>query len=172
VVSLLLSHADELKGCSWLDVGADTGALIVYLSEILRSETFELCDVQLAPPATFPYGRSPAPSWTTRTTASTWSSSAMSSITPATTPLRSCATPIESPGSTSSCWRIKETEADHRWTYADDRAGTFRDRKEWLALFSVLAFSVVHEQALDCHPHPRHVFVLAPNKGARGMTRP
>ena len=42
--SYFVSHAERFRGCSWLDVGADTGAVSLYLSEIFGSTNFELCD--------------------------------------------------------------------------------------------------------------------------------
>ena len=52
--SYFVAHADSLRGCSWLDVGAGTGVASLYLSEILGSTNFELCDVSVAVRSSFP----------------------------------------------------------------------------------------------------------------------
>src|SRR5215472_733038 len=52
--SYFASHAESLKGCSWLDVGADKGAVSLYLSEILNSTNFELCDIVVTPHSELP----------------------------------------------------------------------------------------------------------------------
>ena len=53
-LSYFASHAEVLKGCSWLDVGAGTGVVSLYLSEVLGSTNFELCDVDVARRSNFP----------------------------------------------------------------------------------------------------------------------
>ena len=170
LLSFLLAHADELKGCSWLDVGADTGALSVYLAELLRSETFELCDVELAPRRNFPVRQIVGteldyPNESFDLVFFSYvlhhaGDNTIALLRDAHRIARKYVLVLED---------LKETEADARWAYADDRAGAFRGRREWLALFSVLAFSLVYEQPLDCHPHTRHVFVLAPSKASPTM---
>jgi SAM-dependent methyltransferase len=54
----------------------------------------------------------------------------------------------------------KETPDDFYWAYKHDRAGTFRGRREWLELFELMGFSVVHEEPLDPHIHSRHFYLL------------
>ena len=52
--SYFVSNAESFRGCSWLDVGAGTGAMSLYLSEIFHSTDFELCDVQVPPHSNAP----------------------------------------------------------------------------------------------------------------------
>jgi hypothetical protein len=58
----------------------------------------------------------------------------------------------------------KNVAADRQWAYKHDDKGTFRGRKEWRELFSLIGFSIVHETALDDHVHSRDFFLLAPSK--------
>lgn len=150
----LLAEANRLKGRSWLDVGADTGAVSLYLSEILRSTDFTLCDVH-TPPQSTSVRHSTARDSTSLIAASILYFSAMS-----------FSTPGQRDPALEDSRRIarrnvivaedpKKTEADRRWTYQDDPGGTYRGLKEWRALFILLSFSIVFEAPLGDHLHSR-----------------
>ena len=161
--SYLATRAEDLKGCSWLDVGADTGALSVYVSEILNSSDFALCDVHTPRKSNFPVRRIDG----TRLDYADASfdlvffsyvlhhagDDAIPLLRDAHRIARRYVIVLEDP---------KETDADCRWAYQDDRRGTYRGRTEWLALFSAMGFSLILEEPLDCYGHSRHLFVLAP----------
>jgi Methyltransferase domain len=163
--SYFASHAESLKGSSWLDVGADRGAVSLYLSEILDSTNFELCDVTLAPRCNFPVKQITGTqldyecnsfdlvlfSYVLHHAAD----DTIQLLRDAQRIARKYVVVTEDP---------KETEADYFWAYAHDKRGTFRGRKEWRQLFSITGFSLVHEKALNCEVHSRHFFLLAPNK--------
>jgi SAM-dependent methyltransferase len=159
----LLDHARELQGCSWLDVGADTGALSVYLAEILKSENFTLCDVHVPRHTNFPIERFDG-------TALTYpdhsfdlvlfsyvlhhaGDNTIALLRDAHRIARRYVFVTEDP---------KETDADYRWAYEDDRRGTYRGLTEWRALLALVGFKIVHEAPLDCAVHTRHLFVLSP----------
>jgi hypothetical protein len=162
------AHADELTGCTWLDVGAGTGCVSVYLSEILRSTQFELCDVHVEPRTNFPVRPISGPglpypnksfdivlfSYVLHHAAD----DTITLLTDAHRIARRYVVITEDP---------RETDADCRWAHTHDRHGTFRGLKEWRALFALLGFSLIHEEPLDNHVHSRHLFVLAPGE-ARG----
>jgi len=167
LLSYFASYAESLKGCSWLDVGADTGALSVYLSAMLDSNNFELCDVTPAPRSNFPV----------RKIAGTHLDYADDSfdlvffsyvlhhaaddtiqlLRDARRIARKYVVVTEDP---------KETDDDCRWAYVHDKHGIFRGRKEWREIFSTIGFSLIYEKELDCNAHTRHFFLLAPNKAS------
>jgi SAM-dependent methyltransferase len=165
LLSYIVSHVDELRGCSWLDVGAGTGAVSVYFSEILKSSAFELCDVNVATRTNFPvrqidgmtldYGRNSFDLVLFSYVLHHAGDNAIPLLRDAHRITRKLVIVAEDP---------KETLSDCVWAYQDDKRGTFRGRKEWLELFSMLGFSVAHEHPLDCQGHSRHLFVLAPHK--------
>jgi SAM-dependent methyltransferase len=148
-----------------LDVGADSGALSVYLSAMLDSENFELCDVELAPRSNFPV----------RKTAGTHleyvdnsfdlvlfcyvlhhaGENTIQLLQDAHRIARKYVIVLEDP---------KETDNDCLWAYVHDRRGTFRGLKEWRDMFSAIGFSLIYEKELDGDPHTRHFFLLAPKK--------
>jgi SAM-dependent methyltransferase len=164
-LSYLASYAESLKGCSWLDVGADTGAVSVYLSEILDSTSFELCDVMLAPQSNFPVRKIAGThlDYENNSFDLVFFSYVLHHAADDTIQLlrdahriaRKYVIVTEDP---------KETDDDCLWAYVHDRRGTFRGRKEWRDLFSAIGFSLIYEKELDCEPHSRHFFFLAPNK--------
>jgi hypothetical protein len=163
--SYFASHAENLKGSSWLDVGADTGAVSLYLSEILDSTQFELCDVTLAPRCVFPvkqiagtqldYGSNSFDLVLFSYVLHHAADNTIQLLRDARRIARKYVVITEDP---------KETDEDYFWAYTHDRRGTFRGRKEWVQLFAVIGFSLVYETALSCEGHSRHLFVLAPNK--------
>ncbi|MDQ3563140.1 MAG: class I SAM-dependent methyltransferase [Pseudomonadota bacterium] len=164
-LSYFASHAEVLKGCSWLDVGANTGAVSLYLSEILDSSNFELCDITVARRSNFPVKKIAGThlDYESNSFDLVFFSYVLHHAADNTIQLlrdahriaRKYVVVTEDP---------KETQDDYLWAYMHDRGGTFRGRKEWRELFSTLGFSVVYEKALDCQPHSRHFFLLAPNK--------
>ena len=159
-----LAEANRLRGCSWLDVGADTGAVSLYLSEILRSTDFTLCDVHTPPRSNFPVRHIDGTrlDYPDRSFDLVLFSYVLHHAADNTIQLLRDARRIarrnvivaEDP---------KETEADRRWAYQDDPGGIFRGLREWRALFTLLGFSIVHEAPLSHHAHSRHLFVLAPD---------
>jgi SAM-dependent methyltransferase len=160
-----VAHAEALKGLSWLDVGADTGAVSLYLSEILDSTNFELCDIAPASRCNFPVRRIDG-------THLDYADNSFDLV------LFSYV--LHHAGDNTirllrDAWRIarrfvavtedpKDIEDDYAWAYTHDRRGTFRGTSEWLQLFSITGFSVVHEQLLNCETHSRRFFLLTPNK--------
>jgi SAM-dependent methyltransferase len=161
----LAAHRADLASSSWLDVGADTGAVSIYLSEILKSETFALCDVNVAKRTNFPvrqfsgerldYDDDSFDIVLFSYVLHHAGDRAISLLRDAHRIARRYVIIAEDP---------KETDADCLWAYEDDRRGTFRGLAEWRALFSLLRFAVVHEAPLDCSAHSRHLFVLAPER--------
>lgn len=163
--SHFVSQAKILNGCSWLDVGAGTGALSVYLSNILRSQNFELCDVCPPRHCNFPVRRIDG-------THLDYESASFDLVLfnyvlhhagDNTIPLLRDAHRIarryvvitEDP---------KENAQDCLWAYKHDDHGTFRGLREWKELFALVGFSMVFEAPLDGHVHRRHFFLLSPNK--------
>jgi SAM-dependent methyltransferase len=165
LLSYLVAHAGELKGCSWLDVGADTGAVSVYLSEIFQSTNFALCDVTVPARTNFPvreidgtrldYERDSFDLVFFSYVLHHASENTISLLRDAHRIARRHVIVAEDP---------KVTETDYRWAYQDDPRGTFRGLKEWRDLFALLGFALVHDEPLDCRGHSRHFFLLAPNK--------
>jgi SAM-dependent methyltransferase len=165
LLSYLIAHAAELKGCSWLDVGANTGAVNVYLSEILQSTDFALCDVTVPPRTNFPVRKIDGTRLDYEPDSFDLvlfnyvlhhaSDNAISLLRDAHRIARRYVIVTEDP---------KITEADHHWAYQDDRRGTYRGLKEWRELFAMLGFALVHDEPLDCRGHSRHFFLLAPSK--------
>jgi SAM-dependent methyltransferase len=159
-----LAEANRLKGCSWLDVGANTGAVSLYLSEILRSTDFTLCDVHTPPRSNFPVRhidgtRLDYPDHSVDLVLFSYvlhhaADNAIPLLRDARRIARRNVIVTEDP---------KETEADRRWAYQDDPGGTYRGLREWRALFILLGFSIVYEASLSHHAHSRHLFVLAPD---------
>jgi hypothetical protein len=164
-LSYFASNARKFKGCSWLDVGADTGAVSLYLSEILESTNFELCDVTPAPQSNFPVRKISGArlDYENDSFDMVFFSYVLHHAADDTIQLlrdahriaRRYVVVTEDP---------KENEDDYRWAYLHDKRGTFRGRKEWMALFSVLGFSVDYDKELNDTPHSRHFFLLVPNK--------
>jgi SAM-dependent methyltransferase len=159
------SHAESLKGSSWLDVGAGTGAVSLYLSEILDASNFELCDVTLAPRCNFPVKQIAGTQldYDCNSFDLVFFSYVLHHAADDTIHLlrdaqriaRKYVVVTEDP---------KEGEEDYLWAYVHDKRGTFRGRKEWIQLFSITGFSLVHEKALNCEVHSRHFFLLSPKK--------
>lgn len=163
--SHFLFLSKSLAGCSWLDVGAGTGALSVYLSNILNSAQFELCDVDPPQHSNFPVKRIDG-------THLEYESDSFDMVifnyvlhhaADSTIPLLRDAHRIarryvivtEDP---------KESAQDRLWAYKHDARGTFRGLREWRELFALVGFSTVLETSLDDHVHTRHFFLLSPNK--------
>lgn len=161
------SHAAALQGSSWLDVGADTGAVSLYLSELLGSKNFELCDVSVAPRALFPVRRITGASldYAPDSFDLVFFSYVLHHAADDTIQLLRDARKIarryivvtEDP---------KENADDYYWAYMHDKRGTFRGCKEWRQLFDVVGLTIVHDEALNAELHSRHMFVLDPNKGS------
>ena len=161
----LRAHSTELEGCSWLDVGAGTGSVSVYLSEVLRSQSFVLCDVEIDPRTNFPVQRFDGTTLKYPDNGFDLvlfsyvlhhaGDRAISLLRHAYRIARRYVIVAEDP---------KETDVDSHWAYRDDRRGTFRGLAEWRELFALLRFAIVHEAALDSTVHSRHLFVLAPDK--------
>jgi Methyltransferase domain len=161
----LASNAAALKGSSWLDVGADRGAVSLYLSEILDSNNFELCDVTLAPRSNFPVRQIAG-------TQLDYDGNSFDMV------LFSYV--LHHAGDDTiqllrDAWRIarkyvvvtedpRDNDKDCLWACSHDKRGTFRGRKEWRQLFSITGFDLVHEELLNCEVHSRCFFLLAPNK--------
>ena len=137
----------------------------LYLSEILDSTNFELCDITVAASFKLPVKKIAGTplDYESNSLISSFFSYILHHAADNTIQLlrdahriaRKYVVVTEDP---------KETQDDYLWAYMHDRGGTFRGRKEWRELFSTLGFSVVYEKALDCQPHSRHFFLLAPNK--------
>lgn len=161
--SYFLSQTESLNGCSWLDVGAGTGAVSVYLSNILRPSKIELCDIYLPDQSNYPVKQFDG----TRLDYESGSfdivffNYVLHHAADNTIPLLRDARRIarryvvvaEDP---------KETGQDRLWAYKHDERGTFRGLKEWRELFALIGFSTVLEVPLDSHVHSRHFFVLSP----------
>lgn len=166
--SFLRGERVRLEGSSWLDVGADTGAMSVYLSEILKSNTFELCDVNAASRTNFPVRKIEGVALDYESNSFDLvlfiyvlhhaGNNAIQLLRDAHRIARKLVIVAEDP---------KDTDRDCRWAYQDDQRGTFRGQKEWKELFTLLGYYTVLEQPLDCHVHSRHLFVLAPNEQNR-----
>ena len=63
----------------------------------------------------------------------------------------------------------KETEDDYRWAYKHDRSGTFAVALEWLKLFDLLKYDVIHEAALGSQiPFETPLRPNPPQNGDRG----
>ncbi len=163
--SYIVSQAKILKGCSWLDVGAGTGALSVYLSNILRSENFELCDVCPPHNSNFPIRQIDGThlDYESDSFDLVFFNYVLHHAGDNTIPLLRDAHRIarryvvitEDP---------KENSQDSLWAYKHDERGTFRGLREWKELFTLIGFSTVFETPLDDHVHKRHFFLLSTNK--------
>lgn len=163
--SYLAAHADSLRGSSWLDVGAGTGALSLYLSEMLESTSFELCDVALPSSSNFPVKKIVGTQldYECNSFDLVFFSYVLHHAGDDTIQLlrdgrriaRKYVLITEDP---------RQTEEDRLWAYVHDKGGTFRGRKEWLQLFSILGFSLIYDTPLSSDVHSRHFFVLSPNK--------
>ncbi len=163
--SYFAANAAIFKGSSWLDVGADTGAVSLYLSELLASKSFELCDVTVAPRALFPVRRITGErldyepnsfdivffSYVLHHAAD----DTIQLLRDARKVARKYVVVTEDP---------KENADDYYWAYMHDKRGTFRGCKEWRQLFDVVGLSIVHDEALNPELHSRHMFVLDANK--------
>ncbi len=158
------ANAATLRGCSWLDVGADTGAVSLYLSKLLGSKNFELCDVSVAPRALFPVRQISGATldYEPKSFDLVFFSYVLHHAADDTIQLlrdarriaRKYVVVTEDP---------KETDDDYYWAYKHDKRGTFRGCKEWRQLFEVVGLSIVHDEALNAELHSRHMFVLDPN---------
>lgn len=163
--SYFAAHAETLRELSWLDVGADTGAVSVYLSEILRSTNFELCDTAPASQCNFPIRKIDGTRLDYQDNSFDMvlfsyvlhhaGDNTINLLRDARRIARRLVAVTEDP---------KETGRDYDWAYRHDKQGTFRGRQEWIALFSIIGFSLVHEEPLNCEIHNRHFFLLTPNK--------
>lgn len=163
--SYLVSNADQFKGLSWLDVGAGTGAMSLYLSEIFESNDFELCDVSIPPQSNAPVKHIEGTrlNYESNSFDIVFFSYILHHAADNTIPLLRDAHRI------ARCYVVvtedlKETAADCRWAYKHDERGAFRGRKEWKELFSLTGFSIVYETPLDGHVHSREFFLLTPFK--------
>jgi SAM-dependent methyltransferase len=163
----MADNAATFKGFTWLDVGADTGALSLYLSEILESTRFDLCDLHVAPQANFPIKKIDGThldhednsydlvlfSYVLHHAAD----DTIRLLRDAHRIARRYVVVTEDP---------KETVEDCQWAYAHDKRGTFRGHKEWRALFGAMGYSIVHEETLNPYVHSRHFYLLQPLKTA------
>jgi SAM-dependent methyltransferase len=163
--SYLVSNAERFKGFSWLDVGAGTGAMSRYLSEIFESNDFELCDVTIPPQSNRPVKQIEGTRLDHKSNSFdiVFFSYILHHAADDTIPLLRDAHRI------ARCYVVvtedlKETAADCRWAYKHDERGAFRGRKEWKELFSLTGFAIVYETPLDGHVHSREFFLLAPIK--------
>jgi SAM-dependent methyltransferase len=161
----LASHADTLRGSSWLDVGADKGALSLYLSEMLESRTFELTDVTVPSSGNFPVKQMAGTKldYECNSFDLVLFSYVLHHAGDDTIQLLRDARRIAR-NYVFVTEDLRQTEEDCVWAYAHDRWGTFRGRKEWLQLFSVIGFSLIYDKALNSDVHSRHLFILSPNK--------
>lgn len=157
------ARSAELKGCSWLDVGAGTGCVDLYLADMLQPTSFDLCDVDItaktaAPVRQIDGTRLDYPDKGYDLVFFTYvlhhaADSTIQLLRDAKRIARTNVIVLEDP---------KETADDYRWAYRHDRRGTFRGHREWLSLFELLGFSLVHDQPLSADIHSRHLYVLAP----------
>lgn len=158
----LHAHREALHGASWLDVGAGTGALSVYLSEMLVSSAFTLCDVITPARANAPVRRIDGNGldYADKSHDLVFFNYVLHHAADHTIALLNDARRIarryviitEDP---------KERVADCVWAYAHDRRATFRGLCEWRALFALMGFRLVYELPLQSRVHSRHLFVLA-----------
>jgi SAM-dependent methyltransferase len=161
------SQIEDLTGSSWLDVGADTGALTAYLSDMLGSNHFELIDVD--------HGDRSSKRWNADFSIRIFDgthlkyadgsfdlvilSYVLHHAADSTIPLlqdakriaRKYVFVLEDP---------KDTSDDYEWAYTHDKKGTFRGHREWLALFRTLNLEIVHDEPLSCEIHSRHFYAL------------
>lgn len=161
----LAANRAELTGGSWLDVGAYTGCVDVYLSEMLQSDDFKLCDVDIAEKAFFPVTKFSGSSLDFEAGSFDMvffsyvlhhaAENTIDLLQDAHRIARKYVVILED---------VKETDADYRWAYRHDKAGTFRGRREWKKLFAALNFTIVADEPLSCEVHSRHLFVVAPNR--------
>jgi SAM-dependent methyltransferase len=155
----------DLRGASWLDVGADTGCVDAYLADMLDSSDFELCDLNVATNTAFPVRRFDGTSldYAEDSFDLVFFSYVLHHAADNTIGLlrdahriaRKHVVVLEDP---------KETEDDYRWAYAHDRAATFRGSAEWQDLFGLLGFDVQHEASLGSDIHSRSLYVLTPRQ--------
>ncbi len=153
----------DLQGTSWLDVGAHSGCVDAYLSDMLNATALELCDVDVVPKTAYPVRqidgtRLDYPDGSFDLVFFTY---VLHHAADHTLPLlrdahriaRRHVVVLEDP---------KETEQDYRWAYRHDKAATFRGLREWRELFDVLGFDVAYEAPLSDDIHSRHLYVLTP----------
>jgi hypothetical protein len=161
----MAANADRFRGCSWLDVGADTGALSLYLSEMFQSTRFDLCDLNVPSKTNFPVKRFDGShlDHTDNSYDLVLFSYVLHHAADDAIPLlrdahriaRRYVVVMEDP---------KETVDDCLWAYAHDKKGTFRGKKEWRELFDVMGYTVAHEETLNPYVHNRHFYLLQPRK--------
>jgi hypothetical protein len=159
----LADRSAELRGASWLDVGAGRGCVSAYLADMLDSDRGELLDVEIerrtaAPVTPFDGRRLDRPDASVDLVLFSYvlhhaADSTFDLLREARRVATRNVLVLEDP---------KETRADRRWAHRHDPSGTFRGLREWRELFAVTGFDVVHETPLDCTDHSRHLFVLAP----------
>jgi ubiquinone/menaquinone biosynthesis C-methylase UbiE len=160
-----VSNAERFKGFSWLDVGAGTGAMSLYLSEIFESTDCELCDVTIPP-------QSNAPVKHIEGTRLDYQSNSFDIVFFSYILHHAADNTISLLRDAHRIARryvvvtedLKDTAADCLWAYTHDERGAFRGRKEWKELFSLTGFSIVYETPLDGHVHSREFFLLTPIK--------
>ena len=157
------ARAHDWQGLTWLDVGADTGVVDAYLSDVLAPLAIELCDVNVAAKSAYPVRKidGNALDYADDSFDFVFFTYVLHHAADATLTLlrdghriaRKHVVVLEDP---------KETEDDYYWAYKHDKRATFRGRREWSELFALLGFTVTYEAALDSHIHSRHFYVLTP----------
>lgn len=154
----------QLKGASWLDVGADSGCVDAYLADMTGSDRIELVDINVAAKSAYPVKQFDGqhldyPDNSFDLVFFTYvlhhaADSTLGLLRDAHRIAAKHVIVLEDP---------KETAADLRWAYKHDPRGTFRGLREWRELFALTGFTVVHDAPLGADIHSRHFFVLAPD---------
>jgi SAM-dependent methyltransferase len=158
-----LTHRAELRGGSWLDVGAGLGVTGAHLVEMLNIDEYVMCDREVAPNAvgrvepmdgaTLPFPDKSFDFVLFSYVLHHAADDAIRLLREAGRVARRQVFVLEDP---------KETSADYRWIRFHAPDGTFRGRDEWRQLFDILGLEIVHDQELDSSIHSRHLWVLAP----------
>lgn len=158
-------NRNELKGSSWLDVGADVGCVSRYLSEYFQSSDMELIDVIKKKNTIFPvkiYDGStlkyPNDSFDIVIFSYVLHHAADDTIRllqDARKIARKFVIILED---------NKDTKGDLIWAFRHDKSGTFRGLKEWRNLFKTIGFNISEDLPLSSEIHSRHFFLLGVNK--------
>jgi SAM-dependent methyltransferase len=153
----------DLKGISWLDVGACSGCVSAYMSHYFQSTDMELLDIDETAKRNFDVklfdGSSldyPDNSFDIVMFSYVLHHAADDTIKllkDAHRIARKYVLVLED---------SKEKREDYYWAFRHDKRGTFRGLKEWRYLFKEIGFDIETDCALSNEIHSRHFFALRP----------